>query len=70
MYDNKRWWQSKTVWGGGVAMASGIVGLFGYNVVGADQAQIVEIGSGISVIAASILAIFGRLKASKTVGKK
>ncbi len=69
MIDSKSWWQSKTVWGGIIALLAGVLGLFGYNLVEADQAQLVEIGSGAAVVVGSLIAIVGRVRASKVVGK-
>lgn len=69
MDNNKSWWQSKTVWGGVIALVAGILGIFGYNLVETDQAELVEIGSGVAVVLGSLISIFGRVKASKSIGK-
>ncbi len=65
----KPWWQSKTIWGGAIAVASGALGLFGIDVDAATQDVVVQnilmITSGIG----GLLAIYGRLKAEHTLGR-
>lgn len=52
--------QSKTVWGGLLAIASGALGFFGYSMGIPDQEAIISIVGG-------AIAIYGRIKASKKV---
>ncbi|MHB8122576.1 MAG: hypothetical protein ACYDG4_10525 [Desulfuromonadaceae bacterium] len=69
MEDNKAWWQSKAVWGGLVALGSAVAGAFGIYVEAQTQAQIVDyviVGAG---AVGGLFAIYGRLKANKTIGK-
>ena len=69
MEDNKAWWQSKAVWGGLVALGSAVAGGFGIYVDGATQEEIanyIVVGAG---AVGALLAIYGRLKAEKKIGK-
>ena len=52
--------QSKTVWGGLLAIASGALGFFGYSIGIPDQEAIISIIGG-------AIAIYGRVKASKKI---
>ena len=65
----KKWYQSKAVWGGLIAVAAAIAGAFGYAVSADDQASIVEavvaIGGGIG----GVLAVYGRVKAEAYIKK-
>lgn len=67
MEDNKKWWQSKTVWGGMVAVGAAVAGAFGLQVDGQTQNEIAEyitVGAG---AIGGLLAIYGRLKADKGI---
>ncbi|ERS12540.1 hypothetical protein Q673_02700 [Marinobacter sp. EN3] len=65
----KPWWASKTVWGGLVAVIASILAAFGYDIGAADQEAIV--GSIVSVVGAvgGLIAVYGRVKASRKIGK-
>jgi hypothetical protein len=63
----KKWWKSKAVWGGIVAILSSFVSLLGINIDLATQNEIVlclMVGSG-SI--GGIYAIYGRLKADTKI---
>ncbi|MFZ5645827.1 MAG: hypothetical protein ACOY46_19900 [Bacillota bacterium] len=67
MEDNKKWWQSKTVWGGMVAVGAAVAGAFGLQIDGQTQNEITEyitVGAG---AIGGLLAIYGRLKADKGI---
>lgn len=66
--DSKRWWESKGVWGGLIAIAAAIGGLFGYDVTADDQTAIIEAVAGIAGIAGALIAIWGRVRARKRIG--
>jgi hypothetical protein len=59
----KHWYQSKTVWGGAIALLSAIAGAFGYALGAETQealvASLTAIGGGVG----GVLAIYGRIKA-------
>lgn len=69
MEDFKSIFSSKTVWGAIIAIIAGIVGIFGYSIGAEDQAQLAEIGVSVASMAGGLIAIFGRVKASKKIGK-
>ena len=67
MADEKHWYQSKTIWGGLVAFAAALAGLFGVNI---DAASVDALALALTNAAAAIgaaLAIIGRLDAVKTI---
>ena len=69
MEDFKSIFSSKTVWGAIIAIVAGIAGIFGYSIGAEDQAQLAEIGVSVASMAGGLIAIFGRVKASKKIGK-
>jgi uncharacterized membrane protein HdeD (DUF308 family) len=69
MDDYKSLLASKTVWGGILALLAGVAGIFGYTVSPVDQAQAIDSVSGIVAAFGGILAIYGRIKATKIIKK-
>lgn len=62
------WYQSKTVWGGVIAVGAGIAGAFGYTVSADDQSAIIEIATAVAGALGGVIAIYGRVKATRQVG--
>ena len=67
MYDVKSFLASKTIWGGLIALIASAAAIWGYSITPADQAQIVELVTGIGGIIGSVLAIYGRIVATKKI---
>ena len=67
MDDFKSLFASKTFWGGVIAVLAGILGFFGYQIGGPDQAALIEAGSAIAASVGGVIAIIGRVKASKII---
>ncbi len=65
MEDTKVWWQSKTVWGGIIAVVAGLLGVFGYTVLPADQELIATGLASAAAAAGGIIAVIGRVTAKK-----
>lgn len=69
--ETKKWYQSKAVWGGIIAVASGVLGIFGKQIDPATQEFLsqsaVEIATTITTIVGGILAIYGRMRANKVI---
>jgi len=63
----KSWWESKTIWGAGLVLASTVLGIFGYDFSGADQALIAEYANDMIVTVGGVIAIYGRVVASKAL---
>ncbi len=68
MLDMKPWYQSKTVWGALIAIAAPLLGRAGLDVGGAEQAEIAEALTTLAGTLGGLLAISGRLRATKGVG--
>jgi CDP-diglyceride synthetase len=68
MSDVKSLFASKTVWGAVIAILAGALSLFGYQLDAGDQAELINIASGIAATAGGLIAIFGRIVASKRIG--
>ena len=66
--ENKPWYQSKTIWGGVIAVSAAVGGAFGLHIDASTQAGIVDacavLGGGVG----GLLAIVGRLMAQHKVG--
>ena len=70
MSEVKSLFASKTFWGAFVAMIAGVLSLFGYQLGAGDQAEIVQAASGIAAALGGLIAIYGRLVASKRIGSR
>ena len=67
--DVKHWYKSKTIWGGAIAVGSGVASLFGYHFDVSLQQMIVENAFALASAVGGAIAIFGRVKATTTIGK-
>jgi len=67
MNDVKPWYMSKGVWGGVIALLAAILGAFGYALGADDQVALADIALSIGGAVGGLLAIYGRVKASKGV---
>lgn len=74
MDQTKSWYASTTIWGGVVAAVAGMAGIFGYSITPADQAalsdsigQVVALVTSVSALGGGLLAIWGRVRASKVI---
>ena len=67
MFDDKSWWASKTVWGGLIAIIAGVLGFFGYQLLPADQTALVDCGAALAASLGGVIAIWGRVRASKMI---
>ncbi|MFZ5650158.1 MAG: hypothetical protein ACOY4I_04800 [Bacillota bacterium] len=65
--ETKKWWQSKAVWGGLVAVGGAVAGAFGIQVDEQTKADIVDCIMVMAGAAGGMLAIYGRLKADKKI---
>ena len=68
MDETKPFWQSRGVWGAVVATACGVAMIWGYHVSPADQGQAVELIYGAVTTIAGAIALWGRVRATKTIG--
>ena len=59
--------ESKTIWGGLVALVAGVVGIWGYSISPEDQTSLVALVTGIPSLVGGAFAIYGRIVASKQV---
>lgn len=71
---NKRWWESKTVWAGVATVLIGLAGAIGAQVpndLTPDWAgnTIAKIATAAGTVIAGALAIWGRVKATKFIGR-
>lgn len=67
MYPDKKWYASKTVWGGAIAVIAGIAGAFGIAVGVEDQAVIAESITAIAGAVGGLIAVYGRIKADRRI---
>ena len=67
MYDEKAWYQSKTILASIVTVIALIAGGFNLNIDAQTQSEAVELVSVVVGVIGSVFAIYGRIKASKTI---
>ena len=67
MYDEKYWFQSKTILASIVTVIALIAGGFNLNIDAQTQGEAVELVSVVVGVIGSVFAIYGRIKASKTI---
>ncbi|PZU86612.1 MAG: hypothetical protein DI528_09060 [Shinella sp.] len=67
MNDLKQWYQSKTVWGALIAIAASALRLAGFELTAADQLQLADIAVSAAGTLGGLLAIYGRLKATRGI---
>lgn len=67
MYDYKSIFASRTFWGGLIAIIAGVLGFFGYQLLPADQAALVDGGAALAASLGGAIAIWGRVRASKMI---
>jgi len=67
MEDQKQWYNSSTIIASIVTVIALIAGAFNYNIDTQTQQGIVELTSVIVGVIGSVVAIVGRVKASKTI---
>jgi hypothetical protein len=68
MTDIKPWWQSKTLWGATVTIASAALGLAGYELGDADREALVGLLTSLGAALGGIIAIVGRVRARSRIG--
>lgn len=68
MLEMKPWYQSKTVWGALIAIAAPLLGRSGLELGGAEQAEIADALTTLAGTVGGLLALYGRLTATKGVG--
>ena len=59
---------SKGVWGGLIVVLSALLGMFGYTIGLEDQQALTDAVSQIGAIVGGLLAIYGRITATKRIG--
>ena len=68
MTDTKSFLASTTIWGGLIAMIAAGLGFFGYSFGAEDQALTVEWATSLAGMIGGLIAIVGRVRASKRIG--
>jgi hypothetical protein len=67
MQDVKPWYMSKTIIGAVVTVLALVAGVFGYGIGVEDQAALADYAVTIGGVVGGLLAIYGRVKASKDI---
>lgn len=65
--ETKKWYTSRTIWGGLITVASAGAGLFGIYIDEQTQAQITDLALVGAGAFGGLLAIWGRIKADKEI---
>ncbi len=64
---NKNWYTSKTIWAGVVTIAASALGFFGFQLDADSQAGVTEFILTIVTAISGLVAIYGRVTATKKV---
>lgn len=67
MQSEKKWYESRTVWGGLVALGAALAGLAGLQVPGPAQEALTTAVLDTATAIGALVAIYGRLAADKTL---
>lgn len=67
MEDTKKWYMSKSVWGGMIAVAAAVAGAFGFSIGAEEQSILAESAVAVAGIVGAVVAVVGRVKASKKI---
>jgi uncharacterized membrane protein len=67
MQDVKPWYMSKTIIGAVITVLALVAGVFGYGIGAEDQAALADYAVTIGGVVGGLLAIYGRVKASKDI---
>jgi len=68
MPDIKPWWQSKTLWGAIVTLASATLGVLEYDLAEADREALIGLLTSLGAAVGGLIAIVGRFKATNRIG--
>lgn len=68
MEDKKSLFASKTFWGAILAGGSALLGIFGVEVSEGEKNAILEGATAVGAVVGTLVAIWGRFKASKRIG--
>ena len=68
---DKAWWQSKTIWGAVITVASVLCGFFGLELTTDEQALLTDtlvaaVGAAGGLVGAGV-SVYGRIKADKSI---
>lgn len=69
MTSTEKWYKSKTIWASIVVVIATALGFFGIELASADQTALVELIIGAITAVAGFIAIYGRVVATKKIGK-
>ena len=67
MEDTKKWYMSKSVWGGMIAVAAAVAGAFGFSIGAEEQSILAESAVAVAGVVGAVVAVVGRVKASKKI---
>lgn len=67
MIDAKAWYQSKTVWGGLIAIAAPLLKVTGLDVDAGMQGELTDAAAALAGAIGGLLAIYGRLSATTAI---
>ncbi|MFB2551020.1 hypothetical protein [Ensifer soli] len=69
MEDSKVWYESRTIWGGLVAILASCANLAGLEIGADEKGALVEMLATLAAAAGGLVAIYGRVRARSRVGR-
>ncbi len=70
MNENKPWYLSKTIWATVVTLLAAVLPTVAQMGTGETTDDVTKIAAGAAAVVAGVVAIYGRYKATKAIGKK
>lgn len=68
MLDFKCWYESRAMWGGLVAVGSGVTAAYGYQLDPSDAKTLIDLLTAITASVGGLLALWGRFQATTKIG--
>jgi len=67
MVEEKKWFESKTIWGALVAVAASVAGGFGFSINEASQLELTNAVVQLVAAMGAMVALYGRLNATQVI---
>lgn len=68
MLDFKCWYESRAMWGGLVAVVSGVAAAYGYQLDPGEEKTLIDLLTAITASVGGLLALWGRFSATTKIG--
>ena len=67
MNNTKPWYTSRTIWGSIIALLSGVLSTFGFDIDDGTQAAFIDVALQLVAVGGSLMAVAGRVSATSMI---